>query len=194
MHREPTNRKDEILMAALHIIAREGSQKLTMLNIGHVLGISDAALYRHFRNKHELLVAMVDYVGRNLFSAVRNNSTGNTNPIEQLKTIMDRHLSYVEAQPGIPRVIFSDVIHQNDPALRQRILHIVTEYRDYIREILGHARKQGLISQTVNLDAMTLMFLGMIQSTVFMWSLNDFQFSLSDRGPMLWRAFEAALK
>ncbi|MDX6725888.1 MAG: hypothetical protein QOK49_693 [Baekduia sp.] len=52
--------RELILDAAQAIVAKEGIGKLTMRRIGAELGADPTAVYRHFRNKHELLIELAD--------------------------------------------------------------------------------------------------------------------------------------
>jgi AcrR family transcriptional regulator len=57
--RPPLDR-ERILTAAEAIVATEGVGKLTMRRIGAELGADPTAVYRHFRNKDELLTELAD--------------------------------------------------------------------------------------------------------------------------------------
>jgi AcrR family transcriptional regulator len=52
--------RERILDAAQAIADREGVAKLTMRRIGAELGVDPTAVYRHFRDKNELLVELAD--------------------------------------------------------------------------------------------------------------------------------------
>ena len=53
-----------ILDAALRLVRKEGLEKLTMRRLADELGVATMATYRHFKNRHELLIGMVDEVCR----------------------------------------------------------------------------------------------------------------------------------
>jgi len=52
--------RERILDAAAEIVGSEGMPALTMRRIGAELGADPTALYRHFRNKREMLVQLAD--------------------------------------------------------------------------------------------------------------------------------------
>ena len=54
--------RDRILAAALELIDAGGLNTLNMRDLGQALGASTMSVYRHFRNKSELLDAVVDHV------------------------------------------------------------------------------------------------------------------------------------
>lgn len=52
--------REVILNAAMRLADSEGTSVLTLTRLGRALGADPTALYRHFRNKDELLLAMGD--------------------------------------------------------------------------------------------------------------------------------------
>ncbi|MBN1948990.1 MAG: helix-turn-helix transcriptional regulator, partial [Candidatus Cloacimonetes bacterium] len=55
-----SERQQQIVNTAIRIIAGQGIQHLTTKNLAGAIGISEAALYRHFSSKHEILLAVLD--------------------------------------------------------------------------------------------------------------------------------------
>lgn len=55
----PANRRELVLAAAAELFYRRGYSRVSMKDIAEAVAVSPAALYRHFRNKHELLEAVV---------------------------------------------------------------------------------------------------------------------------------------
>ena len=56
-----TERQEEIILAAIALIAREGYKNLTIKKLASELNLSEAALYRHFVNKEDLLLSIMHY-------------------------------------------------------------------------------------------------------------------------------------
>lgn len=187
------NRKEQIVLTALHIVSEQGVTNLTMKNIAHKIGFSDAALYRHFKNKQQLMKEMILTAGRNLNIEITNSVSDIEDPVEKLKEILHIHLSYLAQNKGIPRLIFSEDVHQNDPLLRRTLLKIVNHYLDMIRGILWRAKDTGQVKPDIDIEATAVAFLGLVQATTFIWSLSNFEFSISERAPGLWCAFAEKL-
>lgn len=60
MGRKAILSRELITSAGMEIVEREGPQALTLKRLGSALGVDSTALYRHFRNKDELLSAIGD--------------------------------------------------------------------------------------------------------------------------------------
>ena len=63
-------RRDQIVEAALRIIANRGVKSLTTAAIAEEVGISEANLYRHFNSKDEILQGTVEKIGEGLLPAL----------------------------------------------------------------------------------------------------------------------------
>lgn len=187
------SRKEQIIDAALKIISEEGVTNLTMMKIAKKIGISDAALYRHFKNKRAIMRGLIETMGRNLTANIGVSVSDTADPIANLKKILSLHLAYLENNKGIPRLIFSEAVHQNDPVLRKTLLQTVDNYLEMIRGILRRAKAEGRLRAGTNIEASAIGFLGLVQATALIWSLSDFSFSISKKAPALWRVFAESL-
>ena len=58
---ELTPRQDDIVQAAIALIARRGYKFLTTKNLARELKLTEAALYRHFASKDDMIVKILDY-------------------------------------------------------------------------------------------------------------------------------------
>lgn len=188
------DRKEQIVAVALDIASEEGARGLTMKNIAGRVGISEPALYRHYRNRQDLLLSLIESCARNLTARINEASSGIDDPVLKLNHILQAHLAYIANHRGIPRIIFSDAVHQNDPVLRQAVLRLINHYLDLIRGILVRARDANQLRPGIDIDSAATAFLGLAQSSALVWSLSDFTFPIQDRAERLWEVFSQGLQ
>ena len=189
MRENTEDRKRQIIAATLEVISEEGMQGLTMKKIAGKVGVTDAALYRHFESKHALMEAVIQTIGHKLIANINMAVMDIKDPMEKLKQILRLHLTYLESNRGIPRLLFSETIHHNDPVLRQALLNMVNHYLDLVRGVLLRAKESEQIKTDIDIDAAAMAFLGLVQSNALIWSLSGFGFSISGRADALWRVF-----
>ena len=188
-----TNRKKQIITAALQIISEEGTKSRTMMRIARKIGTTDAALYRHFKSKHDLMLATIHSIGQDLNATISQAAATADAPLEKLKNILQAHLEYLEQHRGIPRLVFSDAVHQQDPVLRKAVLDITNGYLNIVRNVLASAVEHSQVKGDIDTESTAFAFLGLIQTTCFIWSLSEFNFPISQRAAALWRAFSESL-
>jgi AcrR family transcriptional regulator len=101
-----SDRREEIVSAATELFYEYGFQKATMRDICRKIGITQAALYYHFRNKEEILYTIIERSSNNLHLLLRSCFSENKDPIEKLKNAIYRHiLSIKHAREGAKIII-----------------------------------------------------------------------------------------
>jgi len=190
MERKPTEiRKAEIVQGAWELIMDEGVHGLTIKNICRKNNITEAAVYRHFTDKHAILMALIDSFEESLMKALDNPIRNYRNPLQRLKEVMRTHMVFTEEKKGILFAVTAESIHFNDSALRQRILDVINTYRDRIKEILKDAKNEGLLREDTNLDAASLTFFGLIQAAIVQYALTGYTVPPISKFNTLWDIF-----
>lgn len=194
MTRKDTDtRQKEIIEATLELLAESGTQNLTTAHIAERVGISEAALYRHFDNKYDIICSSIEFVGKRMRSELAKIPTEKS-AREKLKQVFFRHLEYIEDHPGNARLLFSDDIHFDDQQLRELLRGVVEERKRFIQEIIEEGQTQGVIKSDVDPGGIALMFIGLIQTRVLLWSLSGRDFSLTQDSEELWKVLSQSIK
>jgi AcrR family transcriptional regulator len=186
-------RQEQIAQAALDVIASHG---LSGLNVGAVarrVGIVPSAIYRHFENMDQVLDAVLDMIGRKLLdnAAVASNETDNA--IEQLKRLLDRHMTLIRQNEAMPRVVFSAGIYTTDTKRRQRMYDIIQQYLLRIAHIVRDGQASGHIRAEMDPDIVAVMFLGLIQPSAILWHVSDGRFDVTRQTKKAWPVFKRAI-
>lgn len=190
MIRKPTTiRKMEIVGSAQAFMMEHGIQNITIKTLAELNHISEAAIYRHFKNKHDILAAVVDDIEEKLLRVMDQEVAGRHDPFEKLKHIMKAHLLFTERRKGGLFVITAECIHSEDRLLRKHILKLIDKYNLRIRLILGQAQKQGLLSPGINLRHTGILFYGLIQSAAIDFALNDYAQKPITRFSTMWNIY-----
>lgn len=186
-------RKKEIVQATFKLIADEGVRGLTTARIAQKVGFSEAALYRHFSTKQEIIKATIDAAGQQVIKTL-STATSSKNALKNLKKVLEAHLRFIEENPGITRLLFSDEIHFNNQNLRAKLFQIMEGVQSFIRDLLEQGINSGEIKGELDVETAATFYLGVIQSQVLLWSLSGGRRSLSDQISQLWEAYKAILK
>ncbi|MEW5745610.1 MAG: TetR/AcrR family transcriptional regulator [Nitrospirota bacterium] len=187
-------RRAQIAEAALRIIAQRGVRALTTAALAEEVGISEANLYRHFKNKEEILAETVERIGAGLRENLESAFRSSASPLARLKKVFQLHLEYIEKNEGIPRLGFSEEMHIGSKELGEKLLGTITAYRERLEALIKEGKKAGLIKKDIEPHASALMVIGMIQVTIFLWSLSGFSFPLMAEGMKMWDNYERCIK
>jgi AcrR family transcriptional regulator len=187
-------RRDQISRAALKIVGLSGVKGLTTAAIAKEVGISEAALYRHFKNKDEILLETLDKIGDGLKEKIEEVMKSDIPCLEKLKANFLLNLEHIENNIGIPRLVFSDQIHIGNEVLREKLLQNINGHSKRLEMMIASCQSKGNIRKDIEPKAAAIMLLGMIQTLAMRWSLNNFSFSLPEAGNHLWDNYEKCLR
>jgi AcrR family transcriptional regulator len=186
-------RQRQIIDAARKIIATRGMEDLSIRDLAKQVGLSEAAIYRHFPSKKDILLLLIDDIERTLLDTVDRAVSEKSKPLESLENVFKAHLSYVEQRRGVSLIVISETLRLADMNLRKRMFEVVNHYISRIEGLLAQGVKSGQISQEIDLSTAALTFFAIIHTTVTLWALSDSEFSLPKRHKPLWDSYTASI-
>ena len=101
------NLKEALIDAAQRFIAERGIGGFTLADAAKLVGVTPAALYRHFRGR-EALVAEVAFRGfTELSSRLERALKSDGTPLERFTRMGEAYLAFAEQEPGFYAAMFS---------------------------------------------------------------------------------------
>jgi AcrR family transcriptional regulator len=191
---EMTVRQQEIINAAIQIIARQGFQELTTKQLAETVGVSEAALYRHFDSKTDIIHKILEYFQALAHTAMGNIHSDIADPLEQVKAFMMNRYKLFADNPDLAKVMFAEEIFQNDRSLAEHNLTIMHIHRDQLVESIRAAQKQGEIRNDLEPIQLFRIIVGSMRLLVTQWQLCGYEFNLKDEGERLWQSIAMIIK
>jgi AcrR family transcriptional regulator len=188
------SRKQQIARAAMEILSEEGMHNVVMVKIAKRVGVTDAALYKHFKSKNEMLLFMIEDLEYSMINRLIERLGHIQDPIEKLYHLLSFQFEFIEQNKGIPRIIFSESLRQQNKEMKAKTTDLLRNYMQIIKDILKSAKNNGQISEKIDIEAASTIFLGMIQSSVIFWTLSDFSYSLKERQDSLWQEYSKIIR
>lgn len=185
-------RRKQIIDASRKLILKYGSEHVTVKRIAKEIGISDGAIYKHFKSKRQILFFLVDYIEDNLIGDIKKSYPFN-NVSEILKNILINHLSSIEQKRGISFLIIAEIISLGDKKLNRKIFDVLNKYIGHIKDILLKGVETGEIKQDIDLEMAAMIFFGMIQGLASIWALSNYNFILEQKSMSIWKIFNEAV-
>ena len=187
-------RQSQILQAVGKLITTKGMDSVTMHDIAAEVGVSEAAIYRHFTSKRAILLLLLDRWEETLLSTVRGEQFSTIPVLENLERASWAQLGDVEDHQALSFIIMIEAIAlEGINGLSARVAAIITNYLDAIKEILQRGVHEGVIREDVNVEAAATTYFGMIQSTATLWALNDYNSPLAEQGIKMWEIFKRGI-
>jgi AcrR family transcriptional regulator len=170
---EFSDRQIEIMEAATKRIDQYGIQELTIKNLAADLHLSEAALYRHFKSKNEILLGLLSYfiydMNTRLAPIIEKTDE---NPSTLLREIFKSQLASFAARPAIVSVIFSEGIFQFNKELSMKVAIMMEIMQVNIGTIVSRGQNEKKIAKLLGSDAITTIIMGSMRMVVLKWKLS----------------------
>lgn len=168
-----SDRQIEIMEAATQRIDRYGIQELTIKHLSSDIGVSEAALYRHFKSKNEIMLGLLTYFMQEMSQRVMDiiSKEGKT-PVERLRGVFSSQLKAFTQKPSIVSVIFSEGIFRFNKELSATVSDLMDMMHDLIDSIIKEGQDDGSISNLVGHSTLATIILGSMRITVLKWKIS----------------------
>ncbi len=133
------NRKQQILeVLALQLEENPGT-RITTAGLARAVGVSEAALYRHFASKAKMFEALIDFSEDSVFGLVNSILEQEKDAIKRCEKIIQLLLGFSERNPGITRVLVGDALVGENERLRVRVVQFFERLETQLKQILREA-------------------------------------------------------
>ena len=186
-------RQSQIVVAARKLIVKFGSEHVTVRRIAKEVGISEAAIYRHFKSKRDILFLLADHIENELLSDFPTVCSREQSALEFLDTMLKSHISAIEQRRGVSFQIIAEIISFGDKKLNRKIEGTINKYIGCVKDLLYQGVKTGEVWEETDLEAVATMLFGTIQGLVTMWALSNYSFNLQQKFEPLWNLIRESL-
>lgn len=171
--KEFTERQIEIMEAATNRIDKYGIQNLTTKTLAADIGLSEPALYRHFKGKNEILLSLLEYFIMEMETRVGNlEFSDNETAGNQLRKIFESQLLTFAKKPAIVSVIFAESIFHYDESLSNKVSEIMALMNGIVKNNIQLGQKEGYYSTMLNAGTVTTIVTGGMRMAVMKWKLS----------------------
>lgn len=186
-------RRRQIAEAALGLIASQGPRRLSIAAVARRVGLVPSGIYRHFKNKDELLDAVLDRVEERLLANVKTSRDAHRDALPCLKDIVMRHIRFLREGKvlSVPRMLFSE--DADNPNRKRRILRVLKQYIGQVGEIVAQGQTQGDIRTDIDTQTIAMMLFGIVVPAGILWHLTDGGFDVTRHAQRAWKLFYSAV-
>lgn len=143
------SRYEQILQALAQMLEVNPGARITTAALAKEVGVSEAALYRHFPSKARMFEGLIGFIEDTIFSRVKMIIASDADGIRQCEQILTLLLAFVQKNPGMARILTGDALAGETDRLRTRVNQFFERLETQLKQILREAEaREGLRTQT----------------------------------------------
>lgn len=135
---EPLSRREQILQALAQMLESNPGERITTANLAKQVGVSEAALYRHFPSKAKMFEGLIGFIEDSIFTRIKRIAEDFKQADLRLEHTLNLVLGFAEKNPGLCRLLSGDALAGETERLRERIQQMFerldSQLKQFIRE------------------------------------------------------------
>lgn len=143
------SRRETILHALVQLLENDPGARITTAVLAKSVGVTEAALYRHFPSKRKMFEALLEFAEEAVFSRCQVILQEREDVRMRLQQLMHLVLVFAERNPGLCCVLTGDALVGENEALRKRASQFFERLETQVRQTLKEGEiRQGLRPRT----------------------------------------------
>ena len=135
----PISRKEQILHCLAHMLETSPGARITTAALAQEVGVSEAALYRHFPSKARMFEGLIAFIEDTLFSRIGRILSEDPSTAGRCEKILGLLLTFADKNPGITRILTGDALSGETERLRERVSQIFDRIETQLKQVLREA-------------------------------------------------------
>lgn len=181
------SRKAQILQALADMLEAVPGGRITTAALAREVGVSEAALYRHFPSKARMFEGLIGFIEESLFSRIAAIEQSESSSVSQCQQILLMTLVFCERNPGVTRILTGDAITGENERLHQQVVQLFDRLEAQIRATLRKVEQQERLRTRIPVaDAANLM-LALVEGKISQFVRSGFKRPPTEYWESHWR-------
>ena len=172
---EKISRKQQILQALAEMLELTPGGRITTAGLAKQVGVSEAALYRHFPSKAKMFDGLIEFIEDTIFSRVTFILNSDANTQNRCHNTLYLLLSFTEKNPGITRILTGDPLSGESDRLRIRVAQFFDRFETQLRQMLRESELRD--GYTIDFDVPTTanLMLSVVEGRISQFVRSNFE-------------------
>ncbi|MEC8326342.1 MAG: nucleoid occlusion factor SlmA [Pseudomonadota bacterium] len=187
-----SNRKEEILQALAQMLETSPGQRITTAKLATEVGVSEAALYRHFPSKARMFEGLIEFIENALLSNINLILEKEKDTHNRIHNILLLLLSFAEKNPGITRILTGDALQGEQERLRERIQGLFEKLETQLKQVLRERKLREGKTFTLAEEQLANLLLAYVEGKMNQFVRSDFKAKPTAQFDAQWSLFTLA--
>ncbi|MFT4612871.1 MAG: TetR/AcrR family transcriptional regulator [Bacteroidia bacterium] len=181
-----SQRRQQILEALAQMLEDSPGTRITTAGLARQVGVSEAALYRHFPSKSKMFEGLIEFIEETLFSRISiilQEEPGAATRCEKMIMLL---LAFAERNPGITRILTGDAIAGETERLHQRVAQLFDRFETQLKQVLREAEMREGLRPSIPLQAAANLLMATAEGRISQYVRSGFQRPPTADWPKQW--------
>lgn len=169
------HRREQILQALAHMLEHQAGQRITTKSLAAEVGVSEAALYRHFPSKARMFEGLIDFIEHTLLSRINLILSEEKDTLQRCEHMMQLLLMFAERNPGITRILTGDALQGEHERLRERVTHMFDKIESQLKQVLRERRLREGVGFSVEEAQLANLLLAWVEGRLSQFVRSQFR-------------------
>jgi len=180
------SRQQDILQTLAQMLESNPGERITTAALARQVGVSEAALYRHFPSKAKMFEALIEFAENTLFSRISRILQEQSSAQMRCEQILTLTIAFADRNPGLCRILTGDALLGENERLRKRAAQIFDRMETQLKQTLRQAEiEEGLVTRQPTAAVANLM-LACIEGRINQYIRSDFKLSPNEHWQDQW--------
>ncbi len=190
-----SNRREEILQALAHMLeSTDGASRITTAKLAKQVGVSEAALYRHFPSKARMFEGLIEFIEDALMSRINRILDDEKDTLQRIRMVLQLILAFAEMNPGLTRILSGHALMFENERLRTRINQLFERIETQLRQILRERKIREGKSFPVDEGVLAAQLLGQVEGSLNRFVRSDFKYQPTENFEEYWALLSAQIQ
>jgi len=181
-----SNRKEQILQCLAVMLENSPGQRITTAKLAQQVGVSEAALYRHFPSKTRMFEGLIDFIEDTILTRVNLIIDNEKTVTARIENILNLLLGFAEKNPGISRILSGDALTGEQDRLRDRVSSFYDKLETQIKQILRESKLREGKSLGVDESTLANLILAFVEGKINQFTRSNFARPPMEQLPTQW--------
>ena len=178
-------RQLEIIEAAGHLVTEDGFAALTTKRLAERMHFTEAALYRHFASKEEILVTMLHHLAANIDERLTAVAGTHPEPVERVRAMFDSQFTYFQKSPQYLMAIFATGVLEASHGIDAGIERIMVVKRRHLLNAIKDGQRSGDFTSDHSAETLSHIIMGTFRLHMLQWRMSGRSFDVRKKGRAL---------
>tara|TARA_B110000908_G_scaffold67255_1_gene81318 strand:+ start:87 stop:671 length:585 start_codon:yes stop_codon:yes gene_type:complete len=186
------NRKQQILECLALMLQTGQGQRITTAKLAAEVGVSEAALYRHFPSKARMFEGLIEFIEESIFSRINLILSDHKESLVRCHHILHVLLIFAERNPGMCRILSGDALMGENERLRARVHLLFEKIESQFKQVLRERKLREGKGFSINEQALANLLVAYAEGKICQYVRSDFTKKPSDNFNEQWQFFMAS--